>query len=140
MNKKLKLRKMKYTEDCIRNGEMNNPGNDDERIHAITSLQESLHQLEETSPLEEVRDRLATTLRKYLSSLNWQHLHCLCVPSPTFPYLQALDGFIPFSTDPANSCDIHTLMSQISVQFPAIQFACFLFNNFFVVVICRRDV
>lgn len=86
VNQKLKLRKMKYTEDCIRNGEMNNPGNDDERIHAITSLQESLHQLEMTSPLEEVRDHLATTLRKYLSSLNWQHLHCLCVLQPTSPH------------------------------------------------------
>ena len=83
---KLKLRKLKYTEDCIRNGEMKNPGNDEERIHAITALQESLHQLEEASPLAQVRDCLFTTLRKYLASFNWQHLHCLCVSPPTPPH------------------------------------------------------
>ena len=85
VSQKLKLRKLKYTEDCIRNGEMKNPGND-ERINAITALQESLRQLDAISPLEEVRDRLNTTLRRYLASLNWQHLHCLCVVAPTPPH------------------------------------------------------
>lgn len=86
VSQKLKLRKLKYTEDCIRNGEMKNPGNDEERINAITALQESLRQLDAISPLEEVRDRLNTTLRRYLASLNWQHLHCLCVVAPTPPH------------------------------------------------------
>ena len=136
VNLKLKLRKLKYTEACIQSGEMNNPGNDEERLATLTQLQEKLHQLEEQSPLPTVRDCLFRVLRKCLLCHNWEHLHCLCVPPPTPPHFQALDGFIPFVSEPSICCDIHTLMSQLYVQFPAIRYACFLYNDFFVCVVC----
>ncbi len=44
-----------------------------------------------------------------------------------------MDGFLEFPVDQSLSIDIHTMMSQLSIQLPFIQYSCLMFDNYFVV-------
>lgn len=58
-----------------------------------------------------------------------------CIP-PMYNFLlfitKAIDGMLPLSIDQSSSIDIHNLMNQIYVSFPAISYSCFLFDDYFV--------
>ena len=43
-----------------------------------------------------------------------------------------MDGFLQLPVDPQPALDIHTLMTQLRVQLPALRSASFLFNDYFV--------
>ena len=43
-----------------------------------------------------------------------------------------MDGFLQLPVDPQPALDIHTLMTQLHVQVPALRSASFLFNDYFV--------
>lgn len=46
-----------------------------------------------------------------------------------------MDGFLQFPVDQSLSIDIHTMMSQLPIQLPQIQYSCLLFDNYFVLSI-----
>ena len=76
---KLKLRKAKYIEECVRNGEINETDDNQQRIDSILAIQEQIRQLEEQSLVGEVRQNIHRVMRKCLINCNWQELHFLYV-------------------------------------------------------------
>ena len=76
---KVELRKLKYREECIRNGDISEVEDEKERQEAILALQNQLHVLEEQSTVPTIRQSIHSVMRKCLVYENWEQLHCLYV-------------------------------------------------------------
>ena len=76
---KVELRKLKYKEECIRNGDISEVEDEKERQEAILALQNQLHTLEERSTVPTIRQSIHSVMRKCLVYENWEQLHCLYV-------------------------------------------------------------
>lgn len=76
---KVELRKLKYREECIKNGDISEVEDEKQRQEAILALQNQLHILEEQSTVPTIRQSIHCVMRKCLVYENWEQLHCLYV-------------------------------------------------------------
>ena len=122
IRQRVKLHKAKYIEECVKNGEMQESEENKQYIDGISTYEERIKQLESMSELPIIRQQLFKVLRKYLLYYCWTQLH----------FLYSMDGFLEFPVDQSLSIDIHTMMSQLSIQLPFIQYSCLMFDNYFI--------
>ncbi|KAK8806734.1 hypothetical protein WA588_005537 [Blastocystis sp. NMH] len=121
LKKRVALRKAKFLEECLRSGEVQSNESNSEEIASIPSLTSAIESLQSQSSLPSLRANLSQLLQQHLLCFHWNQLH----------FLYSMDGFLQLPVDPQPALAIHTLMTQLRVQVPALRSTSFLFNDYF---------